>query len=64
MRPKLPVKRRDGVETGTVLEGGIRMGKKVHSSQSSAVSAISDHAIRRVRASRLPDGELIDTPRS
>ena len=54
---KLRFKRRDGTTTATVVGGGLRMGRKLYRSPSSAASAVTGGPINGWAAWRTEDGE-------
>ena len=54
---KLRFKRRDGITTATVVGGGLKVGKKVYPSPSSAASAVTGGPINGWAAWRTEDGE-------
>jgi hypothetical protein len=60
---KLTFKRREGSTTATVTEEGLRVGRKIYGSPSSAASAITGGPINGWAAWRLPNGELLDSLR-
>ena len=54
---KLQFKRRDGIATATVVGGGLRVGRKLYRSPSSAASAVTGGPINGWAAWRTEDGE-------
>ena len=56
---KLRFKRRDGTTTATVVQGGLRVGRKLYRSPSSAASAVTGGAINGWAVWRTEDGESL-----
>jgi hypothetical protein len=54
---KLRFKRRDGTTTAAVVQGGLKVGRKLYRSPSSAASAITGGPINGWAAWRTEDGE-------
>jgi Restriction Enzyme Adenine Methylase Associated/Domain of unknown function (DUF4357) len=60
---KLRLNRRDHTTTATVVQGGIKVGKKVYASPSGAASAITGGSINGWAVWRTEDGQPLATLR-